>query len=412
MEIGIRNFLAFLDLSENPIKIKNFRYFILGHFISFTGSWTYNTAIVWLVYELTRSSFYLGIFSLFNSLPTFVFSFLAGLIIDRFDRKKLLTWVVFLGIWPSVFLGFITQEGRLNFWLVVWINMVAVSLASVDTPLRQVFISEIVPANSLTKAISFQALSFNTARMVGPFLAGLIIAYGQVYQCFYFNALSYLPFLLFLLFFIKYQKSYHIDFENKKNFIEAFKEVFTLFRKQQALPAVLGMVFSFTFFGASILILFPIIVDKLFGGGGKEFGQLSSMVGIGAILGSVYIILGKVKNKLSKLWSSTCIFALGALGMVWSKIWWLTLFCCLLLGFSFTNFYPIANSYLQENTPTEIRGRVISFFTFSFLGVHPLGSFLAGVLAEKVGLGWLVSFYVLSLVLVNFFLLNIAKLKK
>ncbi|QER42428.1 MFS transporter [Thermodesulfobacterium sp. TA1] len=412
MELRFKSLFNFLDLSENPIRIKNFRYFILGHFISFTGSWAYNTAIIWLVYELTRSSFYLGIFSLFNSLPIFLFSLLAGLIIDRFNRRKLLTLVIFLGILPSFLLGFVAQEGRLTFWLVVAINMIAVSLSAVDTPLRQVFISEIVPTNYLTKAISFQALSFNTARMIGPLLAGLIISYGKLYQCFYLNALSYLPFLVFLLFFIKYEETYPREPIEGRGLIGEFKEVFFFFRQNPNIPAVLGTVFSFTFFGASIIILFPVIVDKIFGGGGKEFGHLSSMVGIGAILGSFYVILGKVKDKLNKLWVSTCVFALGALGVVWSKVWWLTLFCCLMLGFAFTNFYPIANSYIQENTPSEIRGRVVSFFTFSFLGVHPLGSFLAGILTEKIGLGWLVCSYMVFLVLGNFLLINIAKLRK
>ncbi|RKX62629.1 MAG: MFS transporter, partial [Thermodesulfobacteriota bacterium] len=197
----MKNLKLNLYLEDNPLKIKNFRLFIIGHFLSFTGSWVQNIAQIWLVYELTWSSLYLGIFSFFSSFPTLFLTFIAGIFIDLFDRKKTLSIIAFLSIFPPLILGFLTQLKLVTFWHITFLAFLSGCLTALDTPLRQVFISEIVPIKFLTKAISFQSLSFNTARVLGPFLAGLIISYRNLYECFYLNALSFIPFLFFLTFF-------------------------------------------------------------------------------------------------------------------------------------------------------------------------------------------------------------------
>lgn len=402
-----------LSLADNPLRFSSFRFFIIGHFLSFTGSWVYNTAVTWLVYDLTRSSLYLGIFSLANSIPAILVTLLSGFIIDRFDRKKLMSLLLFLSILPSFLLGVLTQSSLVNFTYVLFLSLIASSISAVDAPLRQVFISEIVPSNYLTKALSFQALSFNLARMLGPFIAGIILSQTNIWACFYLNALSYVPFFLFVTFLIRPQFSHKHLVRKGETFIGSLTELLRFLKTNKNVLAVILATSNFTFFGASLMILFPVIVDKVYGGGGREYGFLSSVVGVGAILGAIYVILRRdPRDKLSNLLTATFLFGAGILGVAFSESWLLTLLSCFFVGCSFTNLYPIANSYIQEHTPSELRGRVISFFTLSFIGVHPLGGFLVGILAESFSFKLIFLCYTVCVVFGNLYLIRLAKIKK
>lgn len=402
----MKNLKLNLYLEDNPLKIKNFRLFIIGHFLSFTGSWVQNIAQIWLVYELTWSSLYLGIFSFFSSFPTLFLTFIAGIFIDLFDRKKTLSIIAFLSIFPPLILGFLTQLKLVTFWHITFLAFLSGCLTALDTPLRQVFISEIVPIKFLTKAISFQSLSFNTARVLGPFLAGLIISYRNLYECFYLNALSFIPFLFFLTFFIKTQKQKKFRKIKKEEIRKSFKEIYKFLKKEKNILTIIFSVGIFTIFGPSVMILLPLIVHQLHGKGGKEFGFLFSTLGIGAIFGASSVIFRKpIEDKVKHLFKATLLFSVGLLGLNFIKNWYFTLIFCFLIGFSFTNFFPVANSYLQENTPDYLRGRIISLFIVSFLGMYPIGSFVAGFLADKINLHIVLLIYVIFLASINTYLL-------
>lgn len=399
-------FKAILYLEDNPLKIKNFRLFIIGHFLSFTGSWIQNAAQIWLVYELTWSPLYLGIFSFFSSFPTIILTFISGVLIDLFDRRKMLSMIAFFSIFPPMILGVLTQFKFVTFWQVTFLAFLSGCLSALDTPLRQVFISEIVPMKFLTKAISFQSLSFNTARILGPFFAGLIISYGNLYQCFYINAISFIPFFIFLTFFIETQKQKEVKRVGREEIRGSYKEVYEFLKRDKKILNIIFSTANFTVFGASAMVLLPIIVHQIHGKGGKEFAFLSSILGLGAIFGASSVIFRKpIKNEIKHLFKFTIILSLGLLGLNLVKNWYATLFFCFLIGFSFTNFFPVANSYLQENTPDHLRGRIISLFTFSFLGMHPVGSFLAGFLANKISLFATLLLYTVFLFSLNTYLL-------
>ncbi len=402
----MKNFKLNFHLEDNPLKIKNFRFFITGHFISFTGSWIQNTAQIWLVYELTWSSLYLGIFSFLSSFPTIILTFISGILTDFFDRKKLLSIIALFSTLPPLVLGVLTQFKLVTFWHVTFLAFLSGCLSAFDIPLRQVFISEIVPTRFLTKAISFQSLSFNTARVLGPFFAGLIISYRNLYECFYLNALSFIPFFIFLVFFIKVKSHRKISDKKGKGVKESLRETYEFIKKEKDKLTVILSVANFTLFGASVMVLLPVIVHKFHGGGGKEYAFLSSILGLGAIFGASSVIFRRpIEDKVRHLFKATLVLGLGLLGLNLIKDWYLTLVCCFLIGFSFTNFFPVANSYLQENTPEHLRGRVISLFILAFLGMHPLGNFIAGFLANKINLHVILIFYVIILVLVNSYLL-------
>jgi len=404
---GMKNLKLSLSLEDNPLKIKNFKFFIIGHFISFTGSWVQSTAQIWLVYELTWSALYLGIFNFLSSFPTIILTFISGVLTDLFDRRKMLSIIAFFSIFPPLILGILTQFKLITFWQVTFLAFLSGCFSAIDTPLRQVFISEIVPMRFLTKALSFQALSFHTARMLGPFFAGVIISYGTLYQCFYINALSFIPFFIFLTFFIKTQKQVEIKKIGREEIKRSYKEVYNFLKKEKKILNVIFSVANFTVFGAAVMILLPIIVHKIYGKGGKEFAFLSSVLGLGAIFGASSVIFRKpISDQIKHLFKTTIILSLGLLGLNLIKNWYFTLIFCFIIGFSFTNFFPVANSYLQENTPDHLRGRIISLFTLAFLGMHPVGSFIAGFLANKIGVHATLSLYITLLLFLNAFLLG------
>ncbi|MDW8136237.1 MAG: MFS transporter [Thermodesulfobacterium sp.] len=403
-----------MELSKTPLSLKPFQFFILGHFLSFTGSWMHTVAQNWLVYELTGSSFYLGLLSFFSSTPIILLGLLGGVLIDKFNRKKLLTLITFLSVFPPLILGLLVQTYSVSFWQIALLAFLLNSLTAIDLPLRQVFIGEIVPSGLLTQALSIQAFSFNLARMIGPALAGFIISYYSIYLCFYLNALSFVPLLLFLLFFIHLQD---LDFKNKPsetfNFKKDLKEIFLFLKNHPSILATLLSISNFTFFGISTLILLPVIVHKLYGGQAKEFGILSSTIGIGAILGSLYIFLKKeISQKLEHLLKASLLLGLSIGGITFSPFWFLTLFLSTLIGFSFTNFFPIANSYLQENTPSHLKGRIMSLFSISFLGVSPLGNFIIGILGDILPLKMVLIAYTFLLIIFQFFIFRLLRLRK
>jgi len=399
---------------DNPLYYKNFRLFLTGHFISFVGTWIQQVAIVWLVYEITGSSLFLGVFSFFNAFPMMLFSFLGGFVIDSFDRRKLLATVVLLGMIPPLILGILTNLGKISFPLLTFFGFLCGCFSAIDTPLRQVFISEIVPIKILVKAISFQSLSFNTARMIGPLIAGFLLAAHKPYLCFYINSLSFLPLFLFLVFFIKPStRSQPLETKGKKNLRTSLKEAVSYLKEHSNLLLILCVVAVFTFFGPSLMVLLPVIVKKVYHGGGKEYGFVSSVIGIGAIFGALSVIFRKdIQDKIKNLKRALILFSFAIVMIGLNKSWILTLACFVLIGFSFTNFFPVANSYVQENTPKHLRGRVVSLFVSAFLGIYPIGNLFTGFLAEHLPVVSILIFYSVLALSLGLYLLTLAKKKE
>ena len=227
------------SLENTPLKNKNFLLFLLGHFLSFTGTWIQNVAQNWLVYKLTGSSFYLGLFTFLSSSPIIFLGFVSGYFIDRFNRQKLLAFIVLSAALPPLIMGALTQKGIITFWEIAVLAFIMGTFSAVDIPLRQVFISEIVEMRQLTKGISFQSMSFNFARMAGPAIAGLVITNIGLYMCFYINSLSFLPFFVILMWFIKPSKKSLTIKTEKVKFKESLKESYHFLKKHKKILFIL-----------------------------------------------------------------------------------------------------------------------------------------------------------------------------
>ncbi len=389
-----------------PLKIRNFGLFIIGHFISFTGTWIQNTALHWIIYSNNKSTSELGFFTFITTFPGILITLLSGILIDRVDRKRLLQVLLFASLFPPLIMGFLVYLEYFNFWIFALLGFFAASLSSIDMPLRQVFISEIVPPFYLTRALSLQALSFNSARMLGPTIAGFIMSFFHISLCFFLNFLSFLPFFVFT-FFIKISKKQEI-LPQKRNLFGEIKEFLQFLKENPFILQIILATAIFTFFGVSIIILLPLLTTVVLSGKGSDFAFLSSGLGIGAILGALSIFFRReISSRTLQLLLAHLIWGAGVLGLIFGKSFLSLFLSVLVIGISYTNFYPVVNSFLQERTPSHYRGKVMSLFSVAFLGTAPLGQMFTGFMVEKINyILWLM--ILLSIVMI----INLTVLKK
>jgi MFS family permease len=349
------------------------------------GSWVQNTAVHWLVYINTGSSAKLGLFSLLTTMPGVVFTLFAGSIIDRLDRWRLFHVILLLSILPPLFLGIFFSLFGFNLYIVALLTLIGQILSAVDMPLRQVCISNIVPPGYLTQALSFQALSFHSSRILGSSLGGYLMSLFSPAVNFWLNALSYLPFIIFLRR-IKPENTevYNLEKSLKKDFSELYK-----FLRQVKLTYFLILqVAVFSFLGVSFPIVLPRLAVEAFSGKAFEYGLLSSILGFGAMFGALSLGLraSESQNVCKRVWLTQLLFSLSLLLIALSQHKVFTLLGIFLMGFSFTNFFPIINSSLQRTTPEGLRGRVMSLFTFAFTGTVPIGQLFLGFLVDILGI--------------------------
>lgn len=394
----------FLDL-WGPLRIRAFCLFILGHFISFTGTWIQNTALQWLIYTQNKSTSQLGLFTFLTTFPGIFITLLSGILIDRIERKKLLQILLFLALFPPLFMGLLIHQEYFNFWVFVLLAFLANSLSSIDMPLRQVFISEIVPPLYLTKALSLQALSFNSARMLGPTISGFVMTFFHISLCFFLNFFSFIP-LLFFTFFIKTTQKEKLLYQKTK-FSQEISEFLFFLRQNLYLIKILLITAVFTFFGVSIIILLPMLTTEVLKGSGKDYAFLSSGLGIGAILGALSVFLRReIQSKTFQLLLAHFLWGIGSLGLIFGKNFFLLFLSVLMIGSSYTNFYPVVNSFLQENTPFQYRGKMMSLFSIAFLGTAPFGQMFTGFMVEFLNYKlWL--FFIVGMV----FMINVIFLR-
>lgn len=390
-----------------PLLYRDFRLFLTGHFISFTGSWIQTTALHWLIYDLNKSSSELGLYSLLTGLPGVAFTLFAGFLIDRISTKRLIQLVLVLSLIPPlIFIALIEME-KFNFWLFLIPGLIASFLSSIDMPTRQVLIGEIVPPRYLTQALSLQAFSFNSARMFGPLIAGVILAHSLV-LCFWVNIISYLPFIIFT-FMMKGGESPKGK-QKRLTFNKEINAFFQFLLSKREILLLLLLVALFTVLATSIIILLPMIVHKHLNGYSKDFALLSSAVGIGAITGALIVFISrKPDSEIWQILKAHLLWTLGIMGLIFSKSFPIYFISLILIGMAFTHFYPVANAMIQRRSNSEHKGKVMSLFTVAFIGTAPLGQFFIGLLSEIIELKRLLLLVCLFLLVINLSIINILR---
>jgi MFS family permease len=367
----------------SALKHRNFRLYLAGQSVSLIGTWMQQLATSWLVYRMTSSPLWLGISTFSTQIPMFVFGLFGGVYVDRVNRHRLLFWTQALAAVQALILAVLALYGVLNLAEIIGLNLVLGIVNAVDMPARQAFVVELVDRRDLSNAIALNSSVMNGTRLVGPAIAGLTIGIFGEGACFLLNALSYVAVLVALGLMVVTPRKLKAS---KDNVWESLKDGFSATFGNPSIRVILSLIAFMSMFGMPYMTLFPALAAKVPGGGAHTLGWIASTGGLGALVGSIYLarkgsaLLGRVIGVSSLTFGLFVILLSQAHAFGWM------LACVFFTGLGIMLQASAGNTVIQTLVEDEKRGRVMSFFSFSILGIAPFGSLLIGAAAQKLGL--------------------------
>jgi MFS family permease len=366
------------------LKHRNFRLFFCGQSISLIGTWMQQLAMIWLVYRLSGSPFLLGAVGFCSQIPAFFLAPVAGVFTDRWNLHRTIIATQTLSMLQAAVLAALTLTGTIAVWHILALSVCLGLVNAFDIPGRQAFLIQMVEhREDLTSAIGLNSSIFNAARLVGPAIAGFLVAAVGEGLCFLINALSYLAVLAALLAMRigprpPARPPRHMLFELREGFRYAFGF--------QPIRVILGLLAVVNLAAMPLTVLLPLFATAVLHGGPKTLGFLTAAMGLGALAGALVLAARKSVLGLGRqiAWASA-LCGLSLIAFSFSVRLWLSLLLLLGAGFAVMMEMAASNTILQTIVDDDKRGRVMSFCTMSFLGVAPLGSLLAGSLAVHIG---------------------------
>ena len=368
---------------------RNYRLFFGGQLISVIGTWMQNIAQAWLVYRMTGSSVLLGAVSFTGQIPIFFLASVGGIVADRGSRRRIVIATQTSSMMLAFALAALTLTKTVQVWHVFVLAGLLGAVNAFDIPARQAFQVEMVGKADLMNAIALNSSLFNASRVIGPAIAGILVAAIGEGWCFFVNAVSYIAVIVGLLLMSVEERQRGASNDSPlANLAEGFRFV-SRNRPVHAILMLLGVV-SLT--GMPYAVLMPIFADRILHGGARALGWLMGCAGIGALAGALRLASRTHLKGLSR-WLPRASFAFGAvlIGFAWSRVFWLSAFILLPVGYSMMIEMASSNTLLQSMVPDELRGRVMAVYSMVFMGMAPFGSLLAGVAAGRVGAPWTVT---------------------
>jgi MFS family permease len=364
------------------LRYYNFRLFFAGQLISLVGTWMQTVAQSWLIYRMTGSSTLLGLVGFSSQIPVFLFSPLGGVAADRYNRHRMIIITQSASMVLALILAALTLSGHIRIWHIFVLSAALGVVTSVDIPARQAFFQEMVGRDDLINAIALNSSMFNSARIVGPAIAGMLVAWIGEGWCFFANGISFLAVIAGLVMMQMNRPRMAIEGSPLENIIEGFKFV-AQSGPVRAFMLLLGLV-SFT--AMPYAVLMPLFADKILHGGAQALGLLMGCSGVGALCGAVTLAMRKTLKGLSVWVAVSCAgFGVSLLAFSFSRLLWLSAVLLVPTGFCMMIQMASSNTMIQSMVPDRLRGRVMSVYAMTFMGMAPLGSLLAGSLAHKLG---------------------------
>ncbi|HSK43139.1 MAG TPA: MFS transporter [Candidatus Binatia bacterium] len=368
--------------SLRALRHRNYQLFFAGQLISLIGTWMDQVAEAWLVYRLTGSALLLGTVAFASQIPVFLLAPIGGALADRYDRRKILVGTQSAMMFLTFILAWITLSHRVKIWQVVTLAALTGVVNAIDLPARQAFVVDMVSRADLVNAIALNSSMFNGARVIGPALAGIVVAAIGEGWCFFANGISFLAVIAGLAMMAIDRPRMAIEGSPLENIIEGFKFVGQS-GPVRALMMLLGLV-SFT--AMPYAVLMPLFADKILHGGAQALGLLMGCSGIGALGGALTLAMRKTLKGLSLWVALSCAgFGLTLLLFSFSRTLWLSAVLLVPTGFFMMIQMASSNTLIQSMVPDRLRGRVMSVYAMTFMGMAPLGALLAGSLAHKLG---------------------------
>ena len=366
------------------LRHRNFRLYFGGQSISLIGTWMTRLATSWLVYRLTGSAFLLGVVGFAGQIPTFIFAPFAGVWIDRLDRRKVLLVTQILAMMQSLALAVLTLARQINIQEIVWLSAFQGLINAFDMPARQAFLVQMVEdKQDLGNAIALNSSMVNLARLVGPSLAGAVIAVSGEGSCFLIDGISYIAVIASL---IAMRLQSGIVKPSVDSMLAQLKEGWAYVSGFAPVRTILLLFAMVSLMGWPFTVLMPIFAGNILHGGPHTLGFLMGAVGIGALVSAISLALRKSVLGLGRMIPiATASLGVGLILFGASRILWLSLLLMLVCGFGMMQQMAASNTIIQTIVEDSKRGRVMSFYAMAFVGMAPFGSLLAGGLAHAIG---------------------------
>ncbi len=372
---------------SRALRSRNYRLFFTGQAISLIGNWMTQTATIWLVYSLTHSAWMLGVVGFASQLPNFLLTPIAGVLVDHWNRHRTILLTQFLAMLQSLALAFLAFTDQIDVWQVMALSVFQGTVNALDMPARQAFVVQMVDRKEdVGNAIALNSSIFSGARLVGPAIAGIVIASLGAGTCFLLDGLSYLAVLAGLLAMKLPPLARGASAQSTGTLWQKLQEGFHYAFGFPPMRAILSLVALTSLVGMPYLVLVPIFAAQIFHGGATTLGLMMAATGFGALIAAVYLSSRSSVLGLGRLIAiAPTILGVALMTFALSRLLWLSLLAMFFLGMSLMLQRTSSNTLLQTIVEEDKRGRVMSFFLMAFTGMATCGNLLAGGLAQQIG---------------------------
>jgi MFS family permease len=366
------------------LRYRNYRLYFTGQGVSLVGSWMQSVAMGWLVYRLTRSAFLLGAVGFASQIPSFFLGPLAGVLADRWNRHRMMVVIQSLFMVQASVLAALVLTGRIGVPSILGLSLALGLVMAFDMPVRQSFVVQMLDRREdLGNAIALNSMMFNGARLVGPSVAGLVVAAAGEGVCFLVNAVSFTAVIASLLAMKTLPPQAPAE---RPSLLGELKKGFSYAYGFLPIRAVLSTIAMVSLLGMSFHVLLPVFAKEILGGGPHTLGFLMGATGVGALAGAVTLASRRSASGLEALIPAAgSLFGAALVALSFSRAVPLSLGLMTLVGYGMMVFMVSSNTLLQTLVDEGMRGRIMALYTMAFMGMTPLGSLLAGAAAGRIG---------------------------
>jgi len=371
------------------LRHRNFQLFFSGQMISLVGTWMQTIAQSWLVYRLTGSSLLLGVVGFAGQIPVFLLAPVGGVAADKWNRHRVVIGTQASSMILAFILATLTLLHIVRVWEIVVLASLLGAVNSFDIPARQSLLIDMVGREDLMNAIALNSSMFNGARVIGPAIAGILVAWIGEGWCFFANAVSYIAVIAGLLM-MKLGPLRQMITEASP--FEHIAEGFRFVRRTKPILALILLVGLVSLVAVPYSVLMPIFADRILHGGSRGLGILMGTTGIGALLGALTLAVRRGVHGLGRwVGFSAMSFGVSLILFSFSRWFWLSMILLVPVGYSVMLQMSSTNTLIQAMVPDEFRGRAMAAYTMMFMGMAPMGSLFAGAMAARIGAPWTVA---------------------
>ena len=368
------------------LRHRNYRLFFFGQMISYIGTWMQTAAQAWLVLQLTHSALLLGTVSLLQYLPVMIFSLYGGVLADRIPKRTLVLVTQSISLVQSAVMWLLVITGVVQVWHILLLVALLGITNALDSPTRNAFVNEMVGREDLPNAVALNSSLVNMARVLGPGIGGVLIAWLGVAPLFLLNTLSFIAVLIGLAM-IDTRTLYALPSkradDKKLSAFESLREGLSYSLHMPAILLITSVIGGVALFGITFNVMLPLFATEVFHAGARGYGFTTAAYGLGALFSALWVAWGNRKPNIRFLLSAAFVFSILEIALALSPLYILAFPLLVGIGFAQIVVTATANTTIQTVAPNHLRGRIISVYLLVYAGALPLGNFLAGALTDS-----------------------------